>query len=184
MKSMEDSVAKLLGVNIFTSKRHSIQSIPSLEETPQDLSIEHNGKEYTITGEQRRQLASSFLEGVSSLPYAMCSCLLSVPSDVIGAVLRHSILIGEGGRVRGLSVALSKKVKEIVAKNDRFEKLRVVVEAWEGVDEVGESVKWRGYCIAEALKLQNRSVREEEWMESVSVRDLYSMVWCVCFLRA
>ena len=41
---------------------------------------------------------------------------------------------------------------------------------------MGESVKWRGYCIAEALKLQNRSVRREEWTEGVSVRDLYSMV--------
>ena len=179
MKSVEDSIAKLLGVDIFTSKRHSVHSIPSLEETPQDLSIEHNGKEYTITGEQRRHLASCFLEGVSSLPYAICSCLLSVPSDVVGAVLQHAMLVGEGGRVRGLSAALSKKVKEIVAKNDRFEKLRVVVEAWEGVSEVGESVKWRGYCIAEALKLQNRSVRREEWREGVSVRDLYSMVWCV-----
>ena len=178
MKSVEDSIAKLLGVDIF-SKRHSVHSIPSLEESPQDLSIEHNGKEYTITGEQRRHLASCFLEGVSSLPYAICSCLLSVPSDVVGAVLQHAMLVGEGGRVRGLSAALSKKVKEIVAKNDRFEKLRVVVEAWEGVSEVGESVKWRGYCIAEALKLQNRSVRREEWREGVSVRDLYSMVWCV-----
>lgn len=179
MKSVEESVAKVLGVNSFTSKRHPIHSIPSLEETPQDLSIEYNGKEYSITGEQRRHLASSFLEGVSSLPYAVCSCLLSVPSDVIGAVLQHVILIGEGGKVRGLSIALSKKVREIMAKNDRFEKLRVVVEAWEGVSEVGESVKWRGYCIAEALKLQNRSVRREEWREGVSVRDLYSMVWCV-----
>ena len=179
MKSVEDSIAKVLGVNSFTSKRHPIHSIPSLEETPQDLSIEYNGKEYSITGEQRRHLASSFLEGVSSLPYAVCSCLLSVPSDVIGAVLQHVILIGEGGKVRGLSIALSKKVREIMAKNDRFEKLRVVVEAWEGVGEVGESVKWRGYCIAEALKLQNRSVRREEWREGVSVRDLYSMVWCV-----
>lgn len=179
MKSVEESVAKVLGVNSFTSKRHPIHSIPSLEETPQDLSIEYNGKEYSITGEQRRHLASSFLEGVSSLPYAICSCLLSVPSDVIGAVLQHVILIGEGGKVRGLSIALSKKVREIMAKNDRFEKLRVVVEAWEGVSEVGESVKWRGYCIAEALKLQNRSVRREEWREGVSVRDLYSMVWCV-----
>ena len=175
MKSVEDSIAKLLGVDIFSSKRHSVHSIPSLEESPQDLSIEHNGKEYTITGEQRRHLASCFLEGVSSLPYAICSCLLSVPSDVVGAVLQHA-MVGEGGRVRGLSAALSKKVKEIVAKNDRFEKLRVVVEAWEGVGEVGESVKWRGYCIAEALKLQNRSVRREEWTEGVSVRDLYSMV--------
>ena len=176
MKSVEDSIAKLLGVDIFSSKRHPIHSIPSLEETPQDLSIEYNGKEYSITGEQRRHLTSSFLEGVSSLPYAICSCLLSVPSDVIGAVLQHAMLVGEGGRVRGLSAALSKKVKEIVAKNDRFEKLRVVVETWEGVSEVGESVKWRGYCIAEALKLQNRSVRREEWTEGVSVRDLYSMV--------
>lgn len=176
MKSVEDSIAKLLGVDIFSSKGHSVHSIPSLEESPQDLSIEHNGKEYTITGEQRRHLASCFLEGVSSLPYAICSCLLSVPSDVVGAVLQHAMLVGEGGRVRGLSAALSKKVKEIVAKNDRFEKLRVVVEAWEGVGEVGESVKWRGYCIAEALKLQNRSVRREEWAEGVSVRDLYSMV--------
>lgn len=176
MKSVEDSIAKLLGVDIFSSKGHSVHSIPSLEESPQDLSIEHNGKEYTITGEQRRHLASCFLEGVSSLPYAICSCLLSVPSDVVGAVLQHAMLVGEGGRVRGLSAALSKKVKEIVAKNDRFEKLRVVVETWEGVSEVGESVKWRGYCIAEALKLQNRSVRREEWTEGVSVRDLYSMV--------
>ena len=180
MKSVEDGVMRLLGVRIFPSNRHSIHSIPSLEETPQDLSMKHNGEEYTVTGEQRRQLASLFLEGVSSIPYAVCSCLLSVPLDVIGPVLQHSILLGEGRMVRGLGSALSKKVKEMVMKNDRFERLRVVMGTWEGVDVMGESAKWRGYCIAEALKLQNRSVKRAEWKEGVSVCDLYSIVWCVC----
>ena len=158
---MEDAANALAEGHLFPSSHHAVMSLASLQDVPSALSIEQNGKQHDFTGEQRRSIASSlFCEGMPSIPYAICTCLMNVPGDILGAVLAHVMVIGDGRYVCEVASSLTRAVKELVAHNDLFKRLRPCVEQWTGIVEVKENERWRGYCVAESLQLLDKAVQK------------------------
>ena len=157
---MENTANRLVEEHLFPSSHYTVMSLASLQDSPSDLTIEINGKQYTFTAEQRRSVASSLLlEGAPSIPYSICTCLMNVPGDILHSVLTNVIVIGDGRYVCNMASSLTTLVKEMVANDDKFARLRPCIEKWVGIVEVKEYERWRGYCIAENLQLLDKVVQ-------------------------
>ena len=157
---MENTANTLVGEHLFPSPHHTVTSLASLQDGDSDVCITCNGKQYQFTTDQRRSIASSLIEGMPSVPYSICTCLMSVPGDILDAVLAHVIVIGDGRYVCDMAPHLTHAVKEMVTSSDKFAQLRPCMEKWAGIVEVTENERWRGYCVAESLQLLDKAIRE------------------------